>query len=359
MRFEGERELVYREHVYSRERSRLNALVLITAPMLLVFVLMQAAVGGLSPARWLSAPLFYLLFAALLATTAWMRRQRTALPFAWGGVFLLGLFSLSCALLLLPSREALSLTLPMFIAAPLLAAPFWTYRPAATAALLASYLASSVALWRVGAEQALWLAFLIQAAVSTLAATLVFNAMEQGRRAHFEAEEELLQHSRLDSLTRLLNRRHFMAMGEALIAGMDRDAPLCACFLDLDHFKRVNDEGSHRIGDQMLVETARRLLGNGDDSRVVGRLGGEEFALLLPGQSPAEALALTERLRALIAAIEVEGFAITASAGLAERRPGERLSELLHRADLALLAAKRDGRDRVVAWSPALQQNEP
>ena len=102
----------------------------------------------------------------------------------------------------------------------------------------------------------------------------------------------------------------------------------------------------------MLVEAASRLQSASGGGRLIGRLGGEEFALLLPGMSLLQAQALVETLRAGIA--EVEGFSLTASVGVEEWRPGEGLSDLLHRADLALLTAKRAGRNRSVAWSSEL-----
>lgn len=138
------------------------------------------------------------------------------------------------------------------------------------------------------------------------------------------------------------------------MAHMHGHGTLTACFIDLDDFKRSNDEGSHRIGDQMLIETARQLQALENKEHLVGRLGGDEFALLLHGASLPQAVSIAEGLRDRIASIKVEGFALTASIGVAEWLPGESLSDLLHRADMALLEAKRQGRDRIVPWRPAL-----
>jgi diguanylate cyclase (GGDEF)-like protein len=87
---------------------------------------------------------------------------------------------------------------------------------------------------------------------------------------------------------------------------------------------------------------------------LIGRVGGEEFALLLPGMRAEDAERLTSKVCEQIAALEIEGFSCTASVGIAEWHPGESLSDLLHRADLALLSAKRTGRNRIVQWTDGL-----
>lgn len=355
MGFAPEREAAYRNMTFNRQRALLRVLVMFPVPSLATFAYLQSLLTGLPFRTWLELPLFYALLAMLAVLGLWMRSVERAPVFAWAGVALISLYCLACALITLPGpRETIALMLPLYIASPLVIAPFWARRPPVLAMLLLSYLAGTVALVRTEAGGTVWLAYLMQALVGGSVAFFTHVIVDRARRGHFLATMQLEQHARIDALTSLLNRRHFIEAGEALVAGMDRHGRLSACFLDLDHFKRLNDEGSHRIGDLMLVEAAKALQAAGGSGRLVGRLGGEEFALLLQGMSMAEARALAESLRAGIAGIDVEGFTLTASVGVAEWQPGESLSDLLHRADLALLTAKRSGRNRSVSWTPEL-----
>jgi len=352
MRFTPERETAYRNTTFNRQRTLLRVLVMFPAPMLCLFIYLQSLLTGLEIEAWLRKPLFYVLLAALLAMGLWMRRLQRSAVFAWSGVAMISLYCLACALMTLPGpRDTIALMLPLYIASPLVIAPFWARRGPVAAMILLSYLAGTVALVRTGASDTVWLAYLMQALVGASVAIFSHVIVDRARRGHFLATMQLEQYAQVDALTSLLNRRHFIQAGEALVQRMDAHGALCACFVDLDHFKRLNDEGSHRIGDLMLVEAAKRLRSVDEPGCLIGRLGGEEFALLLPGIALPQAGKLSESLRAGIAGIQVEGFTVTvtASVGVAEWRPGESLSDLLHRADLALLSAKRTGRNRIVA----------
>jgi len=158
-----------------------------------------------------------------------------------------------------------------------------------------------------------------------------------------------------DSLTRIANRRAFLERSEALLAA-DR-APAAVLMLDIDHFKRINDSFGHAAGDAVLAEIARRIapcLRQGD---VFGRLGGEEFALVLAHSDTPEGLATAERCRRAVADAPFEvrpgqEILVTASIGLATTAVGERaIAPLLERADLALYTAKQAGRDRVEVFA--------
>jgi len=158
-----------------------------------------------------------------------------------------------------------------------------------------------------------------------------------------------------DSLTGLCNRRAF---DEALCSGMQaaeaQGAPLCLVTFDIDHFKIVNDRHGHAAGDavlQGLAQTLREWARPGDHP---ARVGGEEFAVILPDTGHEEATQLAETLRrttereAFLASNGGERLSITISLGVAELRPAEPREELLARADAALYAAKHQGRNRVV-----------
>jgi len=149
-----------------------------------------------------------------------------------------------------------------------------------------------------------------------------------------------------DSLTGLSNRGSF----DELLAGFTgTDATML--FIDLDHFKSVNDQFGHRIGDQVLIEVANRLRNACRPADVIARLGGDEFAVLLTDTDEATARAVSERLLAAIAAplpSHLGPASISASVGYAHQRCPANPAELLHAADRAMLSGKRSGRARIV-----------
>jgi diguanylate cyclase (GGDEF)-like protein len=126
-------------------------------------------------------------------------------------------------------------------------------------------------------------------------------------------------------------------------------------FIDVDHFKQVNDQLGHPIGDAVLFAVADRLAENVRRGDMLGRLGGEEFAVCMPRVTIQEAEALAERLRRAVAAAPFETPAglvsITISIGVAAYKKGDSVVRLMKRADAAMYAAKRAGRDRVTAHS--------
>jgi diguanylate cyclase (GGDEF)-like protein len=161
----------------------------------------------------------------------------------------------------------------------------------------------------------------------------------------------------IDPLTGLPNRRAFMIDAEAAIAGrVSRSAPIAVLLADLDRFKAINDVYGHAIGDRVLTVFAaslHRCLGAND---LAGRIGGEEFAILLPEKGEAAALALAERIRVVFAdaAAEIGGHAVAATVSIgvaASRIGGHDLGGLLGRADGALYQAKEAGRNRVAAFA--------
>jgi diguanylate cyclase (GGDEF)-like protein len=155
-----------------------------------------------------------------------------------------------------------------------------------------------------------------------------------------------------DPLTSLLNRRGFFDRAEAAFSRARRHAiPVVLMMLDLDHFKRVNDTHGHEVGDRALTLFARLLTENQRAGDLAGRIGGEEFGVLLSHANVAAALAFDERLReGLKKASQAElGFELNFSAGLvAAQAHAENLSSLLLRADRALYLAKDAGRGQMI-----------
>ncbi len=163
-----------------------------------------------------------------------------------------------------------------------------------------------------------------------------------------------------DPLTGVGNRRALDRSGVALLdACRGAGRPACLLMMDLDGFKLVNDRHGHPAGDRLLVAFAHLAHGYLPPTSLVCRIGGEEFAALLPGADLARARAVADEIRALFAHIVLDGPAgplrATVSVGAAQDRAGQGpasrgdLVDLVARADLCLYAAKHGGRDRVVA----------
>lgn len=161
-----------------------------------------------------------------------------------------------------------------------------------------------------------------------------------------------------DPLTGLYNRRRFSDLAEDAFRYAQRSGGwLSAIFLDLDHFKRINDDFSHLVGDQVLVAVAA-LLRQLRDTEIAARYGGEEFVVISSASDLSAMRQLAERLRRAIANDPIMTMSgpvwITASLGVASITPDlESLDELIWRADQALYAAKGSGRDRVCVWGEA------
>jgi two-component system, cell cycle response regulator len=165
---------------------------------------------------------------------------------------------------------------------------------------------------------------------------------------------ELIRLASVDPLTGVLNRRAFFERAERV-----RQTPFAAVMFDVDHFKDINDSCGHDVGDQVLGAIGREA---SSQNRIVGRLGGEEFAILLEGADLDAAEAFAEGLRIRLAELPFNADcckrSVTCSLGVAEARPGESIDQLLKRADAALYEAKEKGRDRVIAAASADNPSE-
>jgi diguanylate cyclase len=186
----------------------------------------------------------------------------------------------------------------------------------------------------------------------------VQHAQWQAEQARLDAQAERVRAAEFaasaerDPLTGLGNRRHLERRCAEILPAAQRDQrPLTVAQIDIDHFKRINDEHGHAAGDQVLVAMALLLRENMRGADVLARHGGEEFVLLLPGMDLARAAEVCERLRERVAAhpwAALVGAAdpVTISIGLAAAPPYE-LAALLAHADEALYRAKRGGRNRL------------
>lgn len=208
---------------------------------------------------------------------------------------------------------------------------------------------------RFGREQRRLLQQLACVTEAALAARAARNAQELLTARLARARRQ----SMIDPLLRTWNRAAIMAILEnRTAAAVQQRAPLSVLMLDVDHFKSVNDRHGHQAGDTLLLAIARALRAAVRVDDEVGRYGGEEFLAVLPGVRRLEGLHLADRVRRAIAGTTITigkaKLCRTVSIGLAEWNAdgGESIESLIERADVALLEAKRSGRNRVVGAAP-------
>lgn len=165
----------------------------------------------------------------------------------------------------------------------------------------------------------------------------------RGRR-HFRAL------SRQDHLSGLPNQRWFQERAEAILKQAEmKERAIFLVMADIDHFKAINDEYGHLMGDQVLGRIARRFRSAFDEDVLIGRVGGEEFAVLMEADDEAPVVEAIERFRKAPPDAARRGDpSVTLSFGIARSRPGDSIDRLRQRADRALYRAKQEGRDRVV-----------
>ena len=167
-----------------------------------------------------------------------------------------------------------------------------------------------------------------------------------------ERSRNALRHlAQVDSLTGLANRGYFFRRAEQLLHPKATPAwPLSALMIDVDHFKSINDEGGHAVGDQVLAEVARILERNLRAGDFVARYGGEEFAAMLPTTDRVTAMAIAERTRSAVAddvlLHRLAQRAVTISIGVTEASDAVPVDTVMLAADRALYTAKADGRNR-------------
>jgi diguanylate cyclase (GGDEF)-like protein len=197
-----------------------------------------------------------------------------------------------------------------------------------------------------------WILFIALALGLIAGLVFLFRYMD-GREHLHDLTVELERVARIDSLTNLHNRRHLEEQLTVLLSAARRERrSLGLLLIDLDHFKRVNDSAGHDAGDRALQETARRLRGVVRAEDVLGRWGGEEFLVIVPGSDALAATTLAERLRVAMerTAVDLGGVSLdlTLSIGVAAGLDAD-AEDLLRDADAAMYRAKQEGRNRVIS----------
>jgi diguanylate cyclase (GGDEF)-like protein len=196
-----------------------------------------------------------------------------------------------------------------------------------------------------GIRRTLWINLLICAVITAVVLALTRVALE---RYHRRLQDAAIR----DKLTGLYNRHAFAILQDQLRVEQERVArPLSVLLVDVDHFKEVNDRHGHAAGDQVLAQLATLLQDKLRKSDIAVRWGGEEFLVVLRDCTREQALALGEKLRLAVEALEVQVHGgrvpVSVSIGVGEQQAGETIDQVIHRADAGLYVAKNAGRNRV------------
>ncbi len=362
-KIDAARLLLEQEVSFATQRSRLGGVFYVAG-----WGLACVAAGRADTIAWAVGVTFAVLAAARFAarspvgaTASQYRRWLAAL---WIVALTTGLLwgAAATATLLVPAYDVAHTVIVFACVAFATAyAHAFAMRPAlAFLAIALLYVPPMLALWTRAGQWATALAMAIYLVYVVL--TLVRSHREYQSRLELEQElrrqrDRFEQQSRRDGLTGLANRRRFASALESLSLRALADAGgFALAILDIDHFKAVNDRHGHAVGDRCLVELARRLraefAGTGE---IPARLGGEEFAVLMPGSDTHTARARLDAFRSLLAGTSVDAGGIPLTLGIsggvggfdpARHRTGD---DLYREVDAALYQAKSEGRNRVFA----------
>ncbi len=275
----------------------------------------------------------WLLFTAVYFSLLNFTRPTNYLTTTFDLLFIFGMYLLSP----LPLKHTVALGISFSIGSTIVA---YIYKPDVSAFVLGSAASAHVFIQMIGLASAMQVQSLRRR---------VFQAYARERNAH-ELTQDLL---RVDALTRSLSRGYFFELAQREFERAKRlDLSMCVLVIDLDHFKKINDIHGHHAGDNVLGRFARFVMEHKRSQDIFGRLGGEEFGMILPGVGIKDALTVTKRIQTAWAkkAVRVDSKTIvsTMSVGVAEISDRDRrFDELLNRADSLMYKAKRRGRNRV------------
>jgi len=375
-------EYAFRASIADVEVAAFWRAMLVCGPLYLVFIVSDYVQLGVMPAFWviLAARVFVCLLACFLAIRVRRDTARdgdtVSVAYLATRRFFVAALGLAFVIYPLSGRSYVELYPSLIV---MLMAGFF-FIPAHFADRL---LAGIVSIAGFNIEAAIWMhpsSHDLPLALLLMFATLVFGAMAACtgalmRRQHYadtmkqyrlnlrlseevasriHLQQEALNLAHTDPLTGIANRRRFLDLAEKECARIRRyGGPLAAVTLDIDYFKSVNDTYGHAAGDAALIavaETCKTILRASD---LLGRMGGEEFSMLLPQTDATGAIVLAERLRGALAGKRIPfaggALMLTATIGVSEWRGGEDTLEiLLRRADDALYDGKNAGRNRVV-----------
>lgn len=315
-----------------------------TVVAFLIFVVARAHVTGIE------LPLWPRLMCALALSLLVAAIPRAPSTFVFGliGAAYVVVLQIGVMINVTGVEQPLYWMLPAGMVVPICAAPLWLTPRHFVLGTIAFYLAGIPFVFAVPFTHDDWVLCAMWVAIGIPTATTFHFGFYWFRLNHFLLEEKLTAQAATDPLTQLLNRRAFLEQAEQMLARPRTGGEIVsAIFLDVDRFKSLNDQYGHARGDDALMQVTQVIKDAIPPEAIAGRLGGEEFAVLVPAAGPHYVTELADSLRIRIAGIlRPDGF-LTASFGVAHRRDHESAISLLDRADEALLRAKHAGRNRV------------
>lgn len=336
----------YTHYVAQHMRPVIHALMLVAVFGYVATTVASALTAATPVPLWLRlAPMLPLLL--LTIATERIRQPST-----------LSLLALACVVLLeiglnlngIGRQHALAWVLPGTLLVPVASATIWPTRWSFIAGMGLSALCPLPLLLLGHIDRRQVLPSLVYMVIAITIAGVLRAFMTRTLFAQFLLERQLREQASTDGLTGLLLRNRFLVLADiALDKARRRDQPACVLYLDADHFKQLNDAHGHAAGDAALIALGTQLRAHTRASDLLGRLGGEEFAMLLPGVNLPQATDRAERLRMAIHRIQRPDGPLTVSIGVAECSSHDHdIETLLARADQAMRQAKQQGRDQTV-----------
>ena len=285
-----------------------------TVVAFLIFVTARSHVAGMDLPLW---PRLLCALAMLLLVAAIPKAPSTFI-FGLIGVLYIVVLQIGVMINVEGVEKPLFWMLPAGMVIPICAAPLWLTPRHFILGTIAFYLAGLPFVLSVPFTHDDYVLCAMWVAIGIPTATTFHFGFYWFRLSHFLLEEKLRALAGTDPLTKLLNRRAFLEHAEQMLDETQADAEVVsAIFLDIDRFKSLNDQYGHARGDDALMEVTQVLNDAVPSSGVIGRLGGEEFAVLIKTPGPQRAAELADTLRILVAAIlRPDGF-LTASFGVA------------------------------------------
>jgi diguanylate cyclase len=246
--------------------------------------------------------------------------------------------------------EGLTWAMPGSLLLPVVTSVFWPARWSFLTAMALTAFGPLPMLLMQGSELQ-QLQFAVYMSVAVTLSAMMHAVMERTSRRQLQLELQLREQATFDGLTGVLLRNCFLDAAQRVLEEHHAQrTPVCVAYLDADRFKRINDHYGHSAGDAVLIGLADVLRAHVRAHDLIGRVGGEEFAILLPDIDLAAAQYRMETVRrAVRLMVQRPDGPMTISIGIAQSRgPGETIDALLVRADQAMRQAKETGRDRAV-----------